>query len=320
MIHCLFGYDPSTGYPSASNPYYIEFEPFNGQGSSEQEQILLTTDEWNPSSLIFQPHVMLRGALVQGEDELRHLLEIDWHDSEYCGPFSTEHIIHPEVRLTLGNNGFEFGPEGCLLFQPESVLKVKGKSSAHYGTSGLGMMALMDNSKMILETESRFQIGNMIGLFDHGAPSESGTYTDVFLHPYSRLTFRPGSSIKNGSPGERMKIRLNMLGGTGDFSGLPPSDLRHFEFVYPETPSNATLEILGNPARSEIRFRWWSAEDGAVSIELFDLSGSALASEQLAKHQGWNYRILPLLPDVSGIVLLRLTEAGRATTAKVVVD
>lgn len=322
--HAYVGYDPANGYPSESNPYYIDVQPDNGTPNPVQQQIAVifeSDDPWYEQfSTQFQPYAFIRGALVEGNDTLRHLLEMHFNETHACGPSLVDMPLEPGNGMCVRNASFEFAEGKCFVLQKDSYLNIKESSALNYGLSGVGMLGLLDGSEINVMRHATGHFGNTWALVDKNPNPDHHGHTEVYLHPGATLMFGQRARIKNFSEGERMKIRLHMLGGTVDFSGLPADDLRHFEFIYPENLAETTLELLGNPAHNEINFRWMAAEEGRCAVRLVDLQGRVVGADVFDQQKGWNYRVMPVAGAAAEVIILEVSAGGKHAVRKVVVE
>lgn len=321
-IHKLFLYDPLQGYPGPDNLSFIDIEPNGGVPSPTPQAILVdfpADPDWDQYVAAFQPFSFLRGALLEGSDSLRHPLEISFNDAQWCGDIVADYPLSPGDGVGFRNSTIDFGVDNCFILLENAFLKVEASGAFNYGLKGTGMLGMHPNSRVIIEEGATLQFGNTLALDDKLPDDLEQTFCDIYLHDGSTLTFAEHARVKNLSLNNRLKVRLHMLGGRVLFNGLTAEERSHFELVYPEVVEELTLEILGNPAAQEIRFRIWSPEAGQSRVSLFDLNGKLYHDAQVTHQQGWSEHRIPA-PRKNGYAILRVVQANHAATKRVLVQ
>jgi hypothetical protein len=312
----LFGRTAAEGYPAVDNVHYIDVLPNAGGNVTTQESIVIRPyDENYSTSLTFQPYTALRGALVEGETALRHNLEIVFPSYTMCQSLIGDYVVEPNVTYALKSNHIDLSNTGCLLFKWGAHLKVTQGSYVQYSRSGDGMLGLMAGSDIVLERNATLDIGCAVGLWDD--PNADGvSVCEIYLHPNSSLRFMAGSSIRNATSGERMKLRVHMLGGIADLADLPAADLRHFEFIYPEAPEGMAIEVLGEARHGQVNLRWWGLSDDFAVVKVFDLNGRMGSSDRIQQYPGWNYTTVATPTAANGLMVVQIATSTRQGAKK----
>lgn len=297
-----------TTYPDGDNVYHLDLRPVPDAGTPTPVTAYLGPE----NTFQFQPFTQLRGALVAGSDSLRHPLTVVNDGSDLCmGWTFVELVWEPGSRYVHRAGHVEFaGRNSCFMFQPGSTLEVAPGSSFHYGREGRGMLALIEGSQL--------QIGQGGELVMHGtlvikeAP-EQQTPLDwhLTLGAGQRLRFAPGSRIHNAfSINARMKLVVNLDGGSIDISGLSPEDRE--KVVVVELPSEdwSALRILGNPVREELAMTFGVRKAGTLQLRVLDSMGRLVAERSQAVYPGENRAVLSVLRLRQGAYLLEASYGG----------
>jgi hypothetical protein len=271
-------YDPNNGFPSVNNPSYIPatITP----NPTEQRTINLIIPEFN--SLHFQPFTYLRGDFVSGSDSLRHIVNLVNEGSNMClnwfdFVFDNENsYIHNGGTIELNNNF------SCMQFRNGSEMRIKKGKSLHYGNNGVGMLQLCNKGTIALEENASLVVDCILNLSecDNDAPP-SHIYMD--LPKGANLVFTENSRLLNNfSKNQAMKLRINMLGGNIDDSGLPESDKWIIERIYPIAAPNleSNVTISPNPFTQYLNLFYLTNEEELVDITLIDLSGKIVFQQR----------------------------------------
>jgi hypothetical protein len=261
----------AEGYPSIENKGYLDFtlDP----NVDTVSNVYLFFDESTTYSL--QPFTYFRGGLVDGSDSLRHTLNVINEGATVCFNAYIDVIINRDWTYEHRGGKLEFqGGRSCLQFNEGGKFIISNNSKLEYGMFGKGMLALYNGCQIDIQSGSELLINNTVILEDHNwAPL--GASIDVPLVEGARLTFGPYSRIENWSTEEATKLRVFMLGGQVDLSGLSEADKQHVKLIFPETAEDE-LVIFGNPVVDELHFFWPAPSEEPISIEVYDLSGKSV--------------------------------------------
>ncbi len=303
------------GFPSAANPSYVEARP--DPNSNVQETINLNVESFQ--MLEIQPFTYLRGALVEGNDTLRHIANLVNNGGDLCFNF---------IDLVF-ENGNEYRHSGgtltmqsafsCMQYRKGSALRVTKGAELYYGNEGMGMLALCANSTIILEPNATFVFDGVLNLSECNdlLPSQQ-IYMD--LPPGARLIFTKDAHITNQfSKDQQMKLNVRMLGGSLDDSALNPVDRALIQRIYPEPETNLAnnLRVSPNPFEAALNLEWNAAVSETLQVDWLDAQGKLWWTEKRSVEKGINtWSVVPNVP--AGVYFLRFSGASGWFVKKVV--
>ena len=312
----LMRYTEST-FPSVSTPSYV-----NGTVtpvSNQQQTINLVTEEWQ--TLEIQPFTHLRGALVEGSDSIRHIVNLVNDGGNLCLNFID--------LIFSGGNEYRHGKGGildihnsfsCFQFRKGSALRVMEGATLHYGTEGAGMLALCANSTIVLERDATLLVDAILNIAecdDALAP----THIDIDLPKTASLVFTENARLTNRfSQGQQMELRVHMLGGTLDDSRLSAEDQAIIRRIYPEPgPVFAdNFSLSPNPFQGAPTLTYLSASEEQISLQWLSVDGKLLAEEHFSAQHGINEWQLDHTPQVAGWYGLRVGNGRQSAVLNVV--
>ncbi len=293
-------------YPTEDSISYTDVLPWGNPTDSTLIQYYVEFF----SSLHFQNHTALRGALVQGSDSIRHGLEVIL-EGNMCIPFY-EVVWGGETHLVIdgGSIGMH-GVSSCNQFGKGSSFTIKSGTEFHYGHNGVGMLALRTGAVIILEPNAELNIHGPVFMYEFTEDTEpQQLYMELPVG--AKLTFGEGSSLSNQYSKDRtMKLNIYMRGGELDLSRLSNTEQNLINLIYddPSESSWENLEIFPNPIADELQFVWIA--DGAARIlkyEVFDMSGKLVAEKRVVtSNAGHNAFKVDLGKFTSGFYTLRLS-------------
>jgi hypothetical protein len=303
------------GFPSASNPSYVEARP--EPNSKVQETINLTVESFQ--SLEIQPFTYLRGALVEGNDTLRHIANLVNNGGEICFNFidvvfnGGSGYKHSGGTLTMQS------PFSCMQYRNGSALCVTKGAALHYGNEGTGMLALCANSTIVLEADATLVFDGVLNMSECNdlIPSQQ-LYMD--LPPGARLIFTKDAHLTNQfSKDRQMKLNVRMLGGTLDDSALNPEDRALIQRIYPEPEANLAnnLRVSPNPFEGVLNLEWNAAVAETLQVDWLDVQGKLWWTEKRSVEKGLNtWSVAPNVP--AGVYFLRFSGGSGWFVKKVV--
>ncbi len=306
-------------YPSRAHPYFVEARP--EPNSTEQEEINIFF-EIEDESFVHQPFTYLRGALVEGSDNVRHRVTLHNHGANFCLPGWIEVVLEEDVSYRHEAGTVELGgPESCMMFRKGSKLSVAEGARFDYGQSGIGILALQAGSKFELEKNASFFIDNMVHIFEGDEASEPGQiYIDLL--PGTTFTFGENAQVinKNSFDGS-IALNFRMLGGTLDDSRLDVDSRKLVRRIYPEASENFVdnFSAFPNPASENLNICYTASEDENVNFQFFDAFGKEVFSEDFQAGKGGNQFELPLSKFQSGMYFLKFAAAGEWITQKIII-
>lgn len=305
----------AEGYPSLENKGYLDFtlDP----NVDTVSNVYLYFDEYTTYAL--QPFSYFRGGLVEGSDSLRHTINIINAGATVCFNAYLDVIINRGWTYEHRGGKLEFqGGRSCLQFNEGGKFIISNNSTLEYGMYGKGMLALYNGCEIDIQAGSELVIKNTVILEDHNwAPL--GASIDVPLVEGAKLSFGPYSSIQNWSTDEATKLRIFMLGGEVDLSGLSEADRQHVELVFPEKGEDE-LVILGNPVTELVHFLWPNPLDEQLQVQVVALNGQVVMDEQMDPLPGQRQSLnLEMLAGGNYVMIIRqgnTTRTGRIFLAK----
>lgn len=329
IIPPTFGYDPITWwgpdivqqfdslYPSPDAVSFSEFIPFNNPTDSQHLDIYVPME----SVLLYEPFTGLRGGLVEGSDSTRHSVSII-NEGVICLPL-LEVVSEGNNAIVFDNGTVDLQEDNaCFMFGRGGTFKLKSGTRLDYGKFGRGILALKTGANVIIEPGGELNIGCKVHIYEYSdRPNDQELVIDLVKG--AKLTFSPSATLSNAySYDQDMKLKVRMLGGELDDSGLSESEKAIIERIYEEPAADVAnnLNIYPNPAGNNLEFTWVATSaDVNLGIEVIDLSGkvvfSAKALTATKGHNAFRTDIHALDP---GIYILRLNEGDELVTKRFV--
>lgn len=302
------------GFPSAANPSYVEARP--EPNSKVQETINLNVESFQ--SLEIQPFTYLRGALVEGNDTLRHIANLVNNGGDICFNFIDLVFNGGEYRHHAGTLTMQ-SPFSCMQYRSGSALRVMEGAEFYYGHEGMGMLALCANSSIILERGATLTFDGVLNMSECNdlLPSQQ---LNMDLPPGARLIFTKDAHLTNQFSKDRgMKLNVRMLGGTLDDSALSPEDRALIQRIYPEPEANLAdnLRVSPNPFDATLNLEWNAALSETLQVDWLDAQGKLWWTEKRSVEQGLNtWLVAPNVP--AGVYFLRFSGGSGWFVKKVV--
>lgn len=301
-------------FPSAQDPSYVvgTVEP----NTPDPQVINLVVDPFQ--TLEIQPFTYLIGAPVQGNDTLRHQVNLVNNGGDICLNFvdfvlaGGEEYRHGGGNMTF-NNAFS-----CMQFRDGSALRVLEGAALHYGNHGAGMLALCAGGTIVLERNAALTVDCVLNLAEcNDALPPQQIFMD--LPPGARLVFTDKARLTNRfSQGQQMLLNVRMLGGTIEDWALASEDKALIRRIYPE-PSphfDENVTISPNPFGESFRLIFLAKKPEEVTLRWTTLSGQTVREEKFWSVEGPN-EWQPEPPVSAGAYLLTLETLSGKTTKKV---
>lgn len=304
-------------FPGVLTPSYVTgtvIPPTN-----EQQVINLVVEEFQ--TLEIQPFTQLRGALVEGSDSIRHILNLVNKGGNFCLNFidlifsGGNQYRHGKGSTLQMHNSFS-----CFQFRNGSALRVMEDATLHYGNEGAGMLALCANSTVVLEPNSTLLVDAVLNIAEcDDAVLPTHIYID--LPKSAQLLFTENARLTNRfSQGQQMELRVRMLGGTLDDSRLSAEDRALIHRIYPaQAPVFAeNFTVSPNPFQGAPKLSYLSGAAEQLSLQWLSLDGKIGKEEQLSAQTGINEWLLENTPPAAGFYGLRVGNGSESTVLKVV--
>lgn len=304
-------------FPSAATPAYVEGNV--NPSSSQQQTINLKVDLYQ--TLEIQPFTHLRGALVDGSDTLRHIVNLYNFGGNICVNFidlifsGENEYRHGKGGILDMNNSFS-----CFQFRHGSALHVMDDATLHYGTNGSGMLALCATSTIKLEPHSTLLVDAVMNIAEcDDAIDPTHIYMD--LPQTASLIFTENARLTNRfSQGRQMNLYVRMLGGTLDDSRLSGEDRALIKRIYPEpAPVFANnFSLSPNPFQNASQLSYLSAGKEQLTVQWWSSDGKLLSESQLSAEQGMNEWPLENAPAAAGLYMLHIDNGREVAVLKTV--
>lgn len=239
--------------------------------------------------ITFPPYTGLRGALVAGQDSLRHTLVLtfdEWYQSS-CGQFLVDRPVAPNTVYNFGSDLITFGEDGaCFVLEPGSEIAVRAESTLTYGLHGQGLLAAKENSKITVNAGATLTFDNTLRILHPTFLPEGGPH--IYLNEGSRLVFAGAANVERKFVDSDSWIYVHNNGGSIDFGPLTAAERALFKFVVPAPeffpPSAKELYLWPNPVTSGETLTLGlppSEGNAAANLEILDMSGRVLRTGAL---------------------------------------
>lgn len=303
-------------YPSPQHLSYVEAAP---EPNSAQQQTINVVVE-NFQTMEFQPFTQLRGALVAGDDSLRHHVNLINNGGEYCLNFIDLIVADDNEFRHAGGTMTMQNARSCMQLRRGGKLRVMNNSQLHYGNNGAGMLVMCPSGKVVIERGSTLVMDGQWLLSDCHE-SDSNHHVTVDLLPETSLIFTKNARLSNElSQYSDTRLRVRMLGGTLDDSALDVQSRSMIEKIYP-TPSSYwadNLRLFPNPADGPLTLQYAAAETGALQLRWFSINGQLLKEETRTMQKGGNECRLDT-PENTGLYFLQIQKDNERFVQKVAV-
>lgn len=308
----LFMYNDTT-YPSPERPSYIEAKLVSNVNSVQTINVI-----GGEQNFVFQPFTYLRGALIAGNDSLRHQVNLINTEGNMCLYYSAELIFHGNTHYYHEGGTISLeGKNSCLSFQYGASMNIAENIELYYGDNATGVIALGKNGHLNLAKNSTMHINNRFVLLEDSPYRDYQAYVD--LQPGSQLIFDENATLKKNTRLENgyMKLNVYMNGGTLDDSNLTEEERLLINRIYPPRPIErlAQLNISPNPATDYLQIQH---DLTLKNIRLVDALGKEVWNETTQSRQ---YRLDLAAYLTNGIYfVLAEDEDGQIFRQKVVVQ
>jgi len=309
----LVMYIDST-YPSPNYPSFIDINLID----TTQQNINIFIDF---ETLHFQPFANIRGGLVEGNDSLRHILNLINNGGGLCFDFFAELTFDGQSNYVHNGGSINFqGKNACMQFSQGSKLVVGEDTFFEYGNNGLGMLALRTGGSIEIGKNATLFIDNILRMHEFQEENESQQiYMD--LNKGSSLIFGENAKIHNDySIDQNMKLNVLMNGGILDDSKLSPEDRTKINLIYPEPPTQIqdNVNIFPNPTTQFLNYSFILENDATVTIEMYDVTGRFIFSKKENGQKGWNEFQTDISDFPLGVYFLKVKMNDEEMVTKIV--
>lgn len=304
-------YDPAFGYPAATNPSFIDVYP--EPNTSEQQVVQIEVSEYG--GLTYQPFAFLRGGLLDGSTEDRHLLKIVNNSMSNCTNLFIEVVFPPGYSFVHMNGDYNLDPAGCMLFRRDATLEVAAGSTMNYGNLGAGMLGLFEGAHVVLNEGSTLRIDNTIALWELDWLTDTQEIV-IPLPNGSLLEF--GEYAKLAEVPDGFTIKLLMQGGSVDFGGLSPEERAVFELIWESETQAETLLFTQNPTDLPVAL-FENRSDADIHLQAYTTTGQLIIDQTLSLPRGAQ-SIALTSAQAAGVYIVRVEQAGKVWQGRVAVQ
>ena len=244
-VPIIFGFN-NAGYPSETNRSYIEFYPEINKDTPQN----IIVENYNEISVHFQNYTTIRAGLIEGSSDERHNLDFQFN-SDVC-LFSVELIGDSGTTLTMkaGSSISLAGKTSCIQLRENAAMVIDEKHTINYGLNGIGMLALKDNSRIVLNEGAELFFDGRLILDDYDNDL-SNDKANIKLEKGSKLIFSEFAKIISHDHHVRT-LDIYMNGGTIDLSKLDSKYQAKVRLIYPEIKST-NFNVFPNPSYDYIQ-------------------------------------------------------------------
>ncbi len=303
-----------TGFPSESNKYYFELAP--ALNAATQQTITIEVDEF--STLQLQPFTYFRGALVEGDDSLRHLLDYQNYGEICIGQYLDAiiqgggHYVHHE-----GSNVSFMSGRSCMQYNRDASMVVKENASFIYGPHGQGILATYGGSNIYLEKNTELNINCKIIIANH-TPIYENENVNIYASQGSKLIFGSQCQLENWSIDHSVKWIIHSNGAYIDLTALDDDEKKHIEIIYDHQPQIQVLNVFGNPVHNDLTFSFHNQTDSPVNYEVLDMEGRKVQGGVFNAPKGYVLAKVETQTLNKAIYILRLWQTNQTAEIKFV--
>ena len=263
----------SPGDPGPDNMHY-----YNVQVEDSLVQHTIDLNLTEGYNILFQTYTQIRGALVAGQDSLRHKFNLNLDGGSMCLRFAIDLITEDgnEFRYKSGTLNFN-ALNACMQFQGGSKLRVMENARFHYGKNGVGLLSLKPGSEVVIEDGAELIMDGNILLSGY----RDSEPIKIVLEPGQKLSFTPNAHIYPLIDEYYFKqIDVYLNGGELDTQYLDAQSLSRLNIIHGTSSFNSkSVHIFPNPSSDFIAIEN-SNYPGSMKISMVNLSGQSVGSAE----------------------------------------
>lgn len=306
----VFLYD-AGGYPSETNVSYVEFFPPQNPSTLQTIQLLFGEDD----NYTLQPFTQFRGGLVEGEDELRHNLEIVNEGATFCFNSYIDFTVDNGSRFVHHGGKLEFqGGRSCMQLSGGATF-VLSSPRLNYGQVGQGMFALYGGSNILLEPNSHLHFDGKMLLANHAWDAEFVPVV-MTLKEGAKLSFSEFAKLEDLSEG-KTKLLIRNQGGEVDLTNLTEAERASIEIIT-EAVETKQITLLGNPVATDGDLSFLLFEEGEATVRVLDANGKRMLESEMGADSPLIK--LPLKGMPAGAYLLQVKQQAEIRTERFVIN
>lgn len=301
----------STGYPNEDNLYFAEAYPVE----NPQEKSIINLIVYSYEEIFIQPFTSLRGALVEGNDTLRHEFNLVNNGGTFCSYPAVELIFEDDNSYIHNAGEINFsGNSGCMMFRHGGTLEIGDDTILNYGNTGQGILMIGKNSTIKFGKNSKLVVDNHFKLWETSMWPDEQVYielkegNELIFGEYARLS--KNTFQENG----HMKLNIYMNGGILDDSNLTPEERQLINRIYPEEvveiPTSMEVVLFPNPTKEDLQIEISSPLEDNFQMAIFSLDGQLLSQQNGLLNTGKNQLELSTSQLTSGMYFLKISSSN----------
>ncbi len=302
-----------TTYPSPEHLSYVEAHLV--QNKPTQETININLLEYE--NLVYQPFTELRGGLIQGDDSVRHIVNLNNWGGTICMEPIIDFAFNGPTHYVHHDGYVEFhGKTSCMIFKNGATLNVAENATFHYGNGGEGMLAICDGSTINIAKNGILVIDNHMILKSNGNKENQQVFME--LNPGSTLQFAENAKLSHIGLYPEMRLNIYMNGGVLDDHLLTESERQLINRIYPEPDEQNIFTVSPNPISENCMVSMIAKNEGDISFQIIDMNGRMVQSYQKSIEKGYNEFGLNLNGYSSGMYLFKLESSEMSACQKLI--
>lgn len=305
-----------TTYPNIQDISYLDLTPFENDTFQTTINIFVEYEQ----TLYPQPYTQFRGGLIEGNDSIRHQINIINNGGNFCfSETGIDVILEGRSNYIHQGGDIKFGAQtSCFLFKNGASFILADDTDFEYGKNGLGMLVLGQGGTIKLGKNSTLLINNRMVLVED--PSLFGEVDNqqiyMELNEGSTLAFGEQAYLTNDFSIDRnMKLNIYMNGGILDDSKLSAKELEVINLIYPTPPEvfMENVKVFPNPTSGNLTFSMILENEDSVEIEVYDLAGRFIFTKRENGEKGKNDFQIQVNGLSKGVYFFKIkTELGEA--------
>ena len=181
-----------TTYPNPNNISFVEAHLLSNKPTQE----IINFYIYSHQTLIYQPFAALRGGLIEGDDSIRHIVNLINNGGSICNYGIIDFAFDGTTNYVHNGGNVEFhGATSCWIFKNGGHLNVGENVTFNYGNGGEGMLAICDGSTINIEKGGTLEIDNHMVLKSNGNKEDQQVFME--LNPGSTLRFGENAKLSH---------------------------------------------------------------------------------------------------------------------------
>lgn len=310
-------YTDHSSWPSSATPSYVEGRPDPNTTIPQTINLIVDNGTFTP-----QPFAILRGALVEGSDSIRHNLNLVNNGGDFCLGGIIDFVFDDNTKyIHKGGHVNMEGLTSCMMFRNGGTFEVAEGVTMQYGQDGRGMLALRSGGNMQLDKGSTLLFDGVLWL--QGVPTAKHPDPQFYLDlkPGTSLIFGERANVLNAnSTSPDVKFNVYMNGGILEDSKLNPAARLLINRIYPKPAARFSdnIKLRHNPSMGTVDIDYISFGNEQVEIALYDLQGRLIHSTPYSATEGFNSFEYDMNYVSAGVYIMNIKGDNGSGTKKVV--